>query len=249
MRAGRTLSFGVGAAAGVAAVVGYYLTRRDRHEVGELERQATDTERRVRARLDGEGIRPGTLRVSALTPHIVELSGTVPTEEEARDVVGRVQAVDGVRTVVNRLEVTGEASRLARNRGRYASGSPEMTESHWYGQRVGTGRRRQSEATDPDRPSDKVPMVTAHLGTADAQDAVSEPVEKQGPAVEDHTTQVPAPTHYGDRNEPAGFAGEANAPEQDMNAGERVVENVKPGVQRAIEDAGLERDSEETPER
>lgn len=245
MNLGKAITFSLGAV-GAAAVAGLYLVRRDREHADRLEHDTAAAEARVRARLLGDGVGDtGTLRVSALTPGIVELSGTVEREEQAHRAVGLTQELDGIHTVVNRLEVTGESSRLSRNRQRYASGDPELTEPHWYGQRVGTGRRRQSPATDPDRRDDKVDTVTRELEASAAEDEAGEPLAKAAPAVGDHTTGPGAPTHTGSVREgqKRTVTEPREGPAREMNAAGRVGETPKPGVERAIEEAGLRRET------
>lgn len=240
----KAITYSLGAAIGAATAVGVYLARRDRDHAARLEQDTIASESRVRARLMNDGLAErGTLRVSALTPGIVELSGTVEVDDDAHRAVGLAQEVEGVHTVVNRIEVTDERSRLARNRSRYDAGDPELTESHWYGQRVGTGRRRQSAGTDPDRPSDKVPMVSKDLGAAAAEDHASEPLAKVAPSVEDHTTTPAAPTHAGSvkGGEERTVAEPREGTVGAMNASPSTGEPAKPGVERSIEEAGLRR--------
>ncbi|CAN5673184.1 hypothetical protein BH23GEM10_BH23GEM10_11340 [soil metagenome] len=94
--------------------------------------------------------------VAAVGPGIIELSGVVPTEEAAQRAARLMHAVPGVRTVINRLEEGSAEERLAQNRARRARGEPATLERHWTGLGVGTGRRRQSPSTDPDRPNDHI---------------------------------------------------------------------------------------------
>lgn len=101
--------------------------------------------------------------VAAIGPGIIELSGVVPTEEAAQRAARLMHAVPGVRTVINRLEEGSVEERLAENRARRERGEPETLERHWTGLGVGTGRRRQSPSTDPDRPSDRVKERTRAL--------------------------------------------------------------------------------------
>lgn len=248
MRAGKAVTLTLGAAAAAGAAVGFYLVRR-RHAAEDPERQSEELAWRVRVRLAEDGLTDrGTLRVAALTPRIVELTGTVEREEEAHRAVERAQGVAGVTTVVNRIEVTERDARLERNRTRYDEGSPELTERHWYGQRVGTGARRQSDDTDPDRPSDKVPMVDRQLGTGAAQDLASEPLDKVAPAVTDHTprpTGTSRPRGKGRKGGPADSDIVEPASEEGGEAFAGVEPELKPGVERAIEEAGLRREGEE----
>ena len=97
---------------------------------------------------------------TVLEPGVIELTGSVGTPAELRRAVEVTQGVSGVTTVVNRLEVGMEASRMSERRRRYEEGDPALREQHWYGVGVGTGRRRQGASTDPDRRDDRVDMLT-----------------------------------------------------------------------------------------
>ncbi|HUH13952.1 MAG TPA: BON domain-containing protein [Longimicrobiales bacterium] len=243
MNLGKVLTVSLGAAGAVA--LGFYLSRRDRQAAEEGAPETRRTEERVRQRIHGDGLaHDGTLRISALTPGIVELSGTLREENDAHRAVGLAQEVEGVHTVVNRIEVSEEGSRLARNRDRYEAGEPELTESHWYGQRVGTGRRRQGLGTDPDRPDDKVERMTRELGAAAARDEESEPLVETAPARRDPTAVAAAPTSTGGVDEGrARSATDArgDASPRALNTAARVGDTPKPGVERALEEAGLRR--------
>lgn len=244
MNLGKAITYSLGAALGAATAVGFYIARRDQDHADRIQEDTAASEARVREMLNRDGLGDrGTLRVSALTPGIVELSGTVEREEDAHRAVGLAQDAEGVHTVVNRLEVTGERSRLSRNRDRYEAGDPELTENHWYGQRVGMGRRRQSPATDPDRPDDKVPMIERALSASAAEDEASERVAKLAPSNRDHTTGPAAPTHVGTvaEGQKRTATEPREGPSRQMNTAARVGEPSKPGVERSIEEAGLAR--------
>lgn len=235
----RQLKVILGATAGVAAAIGIFIARRSRRPGLDEERE--DTERTVRAELEGAGEDYSDVRVTALAPGIVELTGSVETDALSRDAASRVQSVEGVRTVVNRLSVGEEEARLADTRERRESGAPELQEHQWYGQRVGTGRRRQSAGTDPDRADDKVPMVSRDLGTDRAQEQASEQIENQAPAVEGHTTAVPASNRASRASGEPDLA-DARPPHpsaQEQHGTARVHEDVPPGVELALEASGL----------
>lgn len=115
--------------------------------------------------------------VAALGPGIIELTGAVPTPAIAHHAARLLHGLPDMRTVISRLEVGTVEERLALNRERRARGEPGLRERRWYGVRVGTGRRRQSPATEPDRPDDSVArrMRELEVGPADAADAVDSP--------------------------------------------------------------------------
>jgi hypothetical protein len=97
------------------------------------------------------------LEIEAIAPGIIELSGTVDSETEADRAVAVAQRVGGVRTVLNRMDLRRDIEHLADAQRR--DGGP-AGESRWLGIGVGTGRRRQSPATDPARRDDSVRMRT-----------------------------------------------------------------------------------------
>jgi hypothetical protein len=120
--------------------------------------------------------------VAALGPGIIELSGIVPTVEIGQRAARLLHALDGVRTVVNRLETGSLEDRLAENRLRRAQGEPALLERQWYGMSVGTGRRRQSVDSEPGREDDTVERRVRELEVreADVADAVSPDAKSSG---------------------------------------------------------------------
>ncbi|MBR9989875.1 MAG: BON domain-containing protein [Gemmatimonadetes bacterium] len=101
--------------------------------------------------------------VAATASGMIELTGIVPTHEIAQRAARLLHALPGVRTVVNRLDTGALEQQLAMNRSRRARGEPATQEKQWYGVRVGTGRRRQSPETDPDRNDDTLKRITRDL--------------------------------------------------------------------------------------
>ena len=156
----------VGVAAGAAAAVyfGWRGLRRRRSRQAELATPFAALENAtVEALRADERAGSRAIDVAALGAGIIELTGTVGTEEEARRAVEVAQRVEDVHTVVNRLEIGAVEEHIVRTRRRFDDGDPALTESHWYGVRVGTGRRRQGVSTDPDRNDDRVDRVTRVL--------------------------------------------------------------------------------------
>jgi hypothetical protein len=101
--------------------------------------------------------------VAALGPDMIELTGIVPTADVAQWAVRLLHRLPQVRTVISRVEVGSLETRLAENRERLARGEPQLLERRWYGVRVGTGRRRQSAATEPARPDDSLQRLSRQL--------------------------------------------------------------------------------------
>jgi hypothetical protein len=92
--------------------------------------------------------------IGAVEDRIIELTGWVNSEDEAHQAVAVARGVPGVETVVNRLAIRTEEDLLDDAAQRYEDGDPALTEAHWEGQLVGTGRRRQGNSTEIDRHAD-----------------------------------------------------------------------------------------------
>ena len=92
--------------------------------------------------------------IGAIEQGIIELTGWVNTDDETEQAVVVARGVIGVDTVVNRLAVRSEEDLFEEMADRYNGGDPSLTESHWEGQGVGTGRRRQGNSSEPDRHED-----------------------------------------------------------------------------------------------
>lgn len=173
------------AAAGLTAGIGgavYYAVRlvrrrRARAVPGVLDRlEESAVEALRRDRVTGGC----AIEVGAVGPGIIELTGTVPTQEAGDRAARLLHAVAGVRTVVNRLETGTLEEHLAENRWRRAQGEPSLRERTWYGVRVGTGRRRQSVETDPSRPDDTVERKTRELEVSEREVAEAESALREG---------------------------------------------------------------------
>lgn len=195
-----------GISAGVAG--GLWLWRRSeggRREKGrrwaQLRGSAQDVAEALRN--DGRLSRRG-IEVDTIAEGVVELNGTVQDRSEAERAVGIAQRTTGVYTVVNRLVVDAEEARRNETRRRWTEGAPELRERHHYGMGVGMGTRRQSPATDPDRPSDKQRMIDRELDVNRVDDEVDAPT--RDPATESRVEST----------------------------------DVKPGDERAMEEAGLD---------
>ncbi|HEX7049787.1 MAG TPA: BON domain-containing protein [Longimicrobiales bacterium] len=234
----------VGAATGLAAglVLGWRGGAARRHE-RDLER----LEARLRDALRGDEILGRReIEPGALTWGIVELSGSVRDEEEAERAVRIAERVPGVRTVLNRLDIRILEEHLADTRRRGEAGEPALHETHWYGMGVGTGPRRQGERTDPDRPSDKVPMISRELGANRAIEQTSEIVDKLPPGVEGHTTVPAAPSDRGTAAEASHrrLGNVGPEPLQALNPEAGVHREVKKGTELTLEESGLEEELE-----
>jgi hypothetical protein len=92
--------------------------------------------------------------IGAVENGIIELTGWVNSDEEAHQAVVVARGTPGVDTVVNRLTIRTEEDLLDEAAHRYEDGDATLTERHWEGQQLGTGRRRQGNSTEIDRHAD-----------------------------------------------------------------------------------------------
>lgn len=92
--------------------------------------------------------------IGAVENGIIELTGTVNSDDEAHQAVSVARGTPGVETVVNRLSIRSEEELFDEAAHRYEDGDPPFNERHWEGQQVGTGRRRQGTSDEIDRHAD-----------------------------------------------------------------------------------------------
>ena len=97
--------------------------------------------------------------IGAISEGIIELTGWVNAESEVAHAVTVARGVPGVDTVVNRVAVRPEEELRDATAQKYADGDPTLTEAHWEGQGVGTGRRRQGNSSEFDRHADPRPEL------------------------------------------------------------------------------------------
>jgi hypothetical protein len=184
-----------------------------------------------------------SIEVGALTVGIVELTGPVHDEWEAERAVRISQGVPGVRTVLNRLDREVVEDHIAYTQSRLEAGDPSLQGTQWYGMGVGMGQRRQGLQTDPDRPSDKVPLVSRALGTDRAVEQTSERLDKLPTGVEGHTTAPAGPSDRGTVEDASHrrLGNEPVEPLQDFNPESRVQVDIKKGTELTLEQSGVER--------
>lgn len=97
--------------------------------------------------------------IGAISEGIIELTGWVNADSEVAHAVTVARGVPGVDTVVNRVGVRPAEDMLDATARKYADGDPTLTEAHWEGQSVGTGRRRQGNSSEFDRHADPRPEL------------------------------------------------------------------------------------------
>lgn len=179
--------------------------------------------------------------VGVISRGIVELSGTVFSRDEAVHAVAVAQGVEGVSTVVNRMEVEAQRGRLHpqldANEGFAMSGE-------WTGHQSGMGSRRQGDETDPRRRDDSHHQREVALEQADRAQFEDEGVHSQPRVSDPHDGPAPNRTNfrddeldnqspYGKHAVPQGS--ETDGPPQAFNSQSRVGEGLKPGVELALE--------------
>ena len=105
--------------------------------------------------------------IGAVEERIIELTGWVNSDEESHQAVAIARGVPGVETVVNRLAIRSDEELFDDAANRYENGDPALTEAHWEGQLVGTGRRRQGNSTEIDRHADPHTVLEERAMTTD----------------------------------------------------------------------------------
>jgi hypothetical protein len=122
--------------------------------------------------------------IGGIGEETIELAGWVMSEDEAEHAVVLARGVPGVSTVVNRVAVGDEEERIQDHARRFAEGDDALTEAHWDGRTVGTGRRRQGTSDEPDRHADprvnlKERWTSADVELAEAADDTSGIAERR----------------------------------------------------------------------
>jgi hypothetical protein len=184
--------------------------------------------------------------VGAISHGIIELSGSVWTEEEADRAVHLANSIAGVNTVVNRLDVESEARYRARNRVRVDEDEDEFEGSEWTGRMVGMNRRRQGRQTDPDQSDDSQPQTIKALRDADLDQYEDEDIAYEQPRVQARPEaadpwQVNFDEDELDNQDPHGkhAAYTLDEPPQELNTRARVGEGLKTGEHLALEHADV----------
>jgi hypothetical protein len=134
--------------------------------------------------------------IGAISHGIIELSGSVWTEEEAERAVNLANRIPGVHTVVNRMEVESSGHRPS---GRRPLDEDQLngTFIHHEARVGGMGRRRQGVSTDPDRRDDSQHMGEQALAAADRRQWSDEGFAHLNPRVQERTeVQEANRTHY-----------------------------------------------------
>jgi hypothetical protein len=260
----RTLVYAVGALGGLA--LGALLVRgfegaagrgaaerirgaaRERFSPGRLRRSARETdelvglEDRVLDAFLADAVLSGeALDIGAVAPGIVELSGVASGREAVRLALAVAQRVDGVTTVLNRMEVEGGPGLHALD--------TEDEDAHrgngaeWSGMRSGMGSRRQGRETDPARSDDSHHQREVAIEKADRAQFEDEGYHPR-PRMAARGGATGGPRGYDekdlDNQSPYGkHATPAPPPREAQNSGARVGEGLKPGTELRLESADL----------
>jgi hypothetical protein len=123
--------------------------------------------------------------IGSISDGVIELAGWVEDEDESRHAVTIARGVPGVDTVVNRIALGDEERRFDETARRFRSGDPSLTEAHWEGSGVGTGRRRQGNSAEPDRHA--TPKVELEERWQDTDSALRNAAEETDSSAERRT--------------------------------------------------------------
>ena len=201
------------ALSGAAAV--YALTRllKSAPVAGRLEKRSLENAV-IQALLSDEISRNQGIDIAAVGSGVIEVSGNVNSQSDARHVVEIIDRVPGVHAVLNRLEIPSMESRLQQNRKRNEGMNPR-----WYGGSVGIGRRRQGMETEPLRRDDSITLKSRSL-QPNRDDVLADVEESEGTGVRigttnsnnfdthvqprspDRSEDIPGPPPAADRSEP-----------------------------------------------
>jgi hypothetical protein len=181
--------------------------------------------------------------VGVVSAGIVELSGSVRTRAEAARAMSCARSVQGVSTVVSRMELEAERERMHPRFDAETEGF-QMSGSEWTGHGSGMGRRRQGRDTDPHQRDDSRHQIEEALEAADRAQFVEEGYHDR-PRVAERDLPVEANrTRYRedelDNQTPRGQHA-VPVPEQPqaLNSLSRVGEGLKPGTELELEAADV----------
>lgn len=193
-----------------------------------------------------DALRECGIDVGAISHGIVELSGSVWTREQAQRAVGVAQGVQGVQTVVNRMEIEEERGRLHPRDD--SDEGMEMSGAEWTGNQVGMGSRRQGRDTDPGRTDDSHHQLEDAIDQADRAQFADEGYHHRPRNAERDEVQEANRTNfredeldnqspYGQHAVPQGT--QDDGPPRTLNSQARVGEGLKPGTELTLEAADV----------
>ncbi len=179
--------------------------------------------------------------MGAVAPGIVELSGVASGRDALRLALSVAQALDGVQTVINRIEVERGGERWALDPEDVDHARPSGSE--WTGMRGGMGSRRQARGTDPDRTDDSQHQREVAVERADRAQFEEEGYHHR-PRMAARGDEPARPSAYDeddlDNQSPYGkHATPAPPPREALNSRARVGEGLKPGTELELEGSDL----------
>lgn len=253
----RTLLYAIGAAAGLA--LGAVLARglegtvgreaaerirsagrrmtpgRLRRSAGEVELLVELEDRVLDAFLADRVLSEQGIDVGVVAPGVVELSGMVSDRETARRALRAAQQLDGVWSVLNRMEIEDDdrpALLPEEEEGPRGSGA------EWTGLRSGMGTRRQGRSTDPGRNDDSQHQRERAVERADREQWEEEGYHHR-PRMAARGNDPQNPGGYGeddlDNQSPYGKHATARPPRDELNSRSRVGEGLKPATELRLE--------------
>ena len=185
--------------------------------------------------------------IGAISPGIVELSGSVWTEEESDRAVQLARRIPGVNTVINRLDIEDEVRRLEQTRRRIGEeGDGIDSLQHGMARTGGMGSRRQGRETDPDRTDDSQHQEHMALRDADLDQWQDEDISTGKPRMAARPdAKGSRHTRFDedelDNQDPHGKHAAYTLDEQpqELNSSARVGEGLKPGVELSLESSDV----------
>ena len=180
--------------------------------------------------------------VGAISRGIIELSGSVDTQQEARLAVHTAQRVPNVETVVDRLAIEND---IARHPARVNQGTGGAMSAEWSGNVSGMGRRRQGSDTDPDQRDDSQHIRETSIEHSDRREFEEEELAHSHTIMSSRPSPHPEnPTNFSedelDNQSPYGkHAVSQTEQPQELNSLGRVGEGLKPGTELRLEQADL----------
>lgn len=197
----------------------------------------------LRRFLDDDVLSECGIDVGCISPGIIELTGDVRSADDRSRAVSAASGVDGVVTVVNRLEVTGADNPVDGGRDTRLEGGPFGSGAEWGGRRSGMGRRRQGKSTDLDRRDDAQHIREVSLEQSDRSD-FEELGYGQRPRMAARGEETENRTRYAedelDNQSPYGkHAVPREGQAKPLNSAARVGEGLKPGTELGLEAADV----------
>ena len=138
----------------------------------------------IQALLEDEVARNQGIDIAAVGSGVIEVSGSINSQSDARHVVSLIDGIPGVHAVLNRLEIPSVETRLQRNSKKNAGESPR-----WYGGSVGIGKRRQGMETEPHQRDDSISIRSRAL-QPNLNDVLTDVEESEGTGVRIGTTNA-----------------------------------------------------------